>query len=258
MKIVNPQRFQSLIEEAQSAAFSGWDFSWLSDRMIQEGPPWNYTQLVQSHIRKAHSLLDMGTGGGEFLASLAPLPADTHATESYPPNQPIAIQRLSPLGVKVHCIKDDSPLPFDDQHMDLVINRHESYDPHEVYRILKPGGAFITQQVGELDNLELNQLLDPKKDFKFTDWGLESETTHLSEAGFTIKRAEKAALKTIFKDIGAVLYYLKAIPWQIECFSLARHHDRLIYIHNFIESQGVFITTAHRFLIIAHKEGNQL
>lgn len=258
MKTINPQRFQALIEEAQSAAFSGWDFNWLTDRMVQEDPPWDYAHLVRAHLVKADSLLDMGTGGGEFLASLAPLPTDTYATESYPPNQPIAIQRLSPLGVEVHCIEDDSPLPFDDQQMDLVINRHESYDPHEVFRILKPGGVFITQQVGELDNLELNQLLDSKKAYKFTDWGLESEAIHLADAGFNIKRAEKAALKTIFKDIGAVLYYLKAIPWQIEGFSLAKHHHRLIYIHNLIEFQGVFITTAHRFLIIAHKEGNQL
>jgi len=32
----------------------------------------------------------MGTGGGEFLASLAPLPMHTSATEAYPPNVEIA------------------------------------------------------------------------------------------------------------------------------------------------------------------------
>jgi len=256
MKPINPQRFQVLVEEAQSAAFAGWDFSWLADRMRQEAPPWNYPSLVRNHLATVHSLLDMGTGGGEFLASLGPLPPETHATEAYPPNQPIAMQRLSPLGVEVHFIEEDSPLPFDDGFFELVINRHESYDHHEVYRILKPGGMFITQQVGELDNLELNLLLEHEKAYQLTDWGLESEIMHLSEAGLSIKRAEKAALKTTFRDIGAVLYYLKAIPWQITGFSIETHFDKLVRLHNFMEWQGKFIATAHRFLIIAHKEGS--
>ena len=256
MKIVNPQRLQTLVEEAQSAAFSGWDFSWLSDRMVQEDPPWDFTRLVQSHMVKAHSLLDMGTGGGEFLASLAPLPPDTHATEAYPPNQPIAIQRLSPLGVEVHPIQDEYALPFENNRFNLVINRHESYDPGEVFRILKPGGVFITQQVGELDNLELNQILEVDQQFQFTDWGLESETVRLQEAGFSVKQAEKAALTTRFFDIGAVVYYLKVIPWQVAGFNLDTHADKLMPLHNFIENFGAFITTAHRFLILAHKEAS--
>jgi hypothetical protein len=48
---------------------------------------------IREHVRACleprHSLLDMGTGGGELLASMAPLP-DVWATEGYPPNVPIA------------------------------------------------------------------------------------------------------------------------------------------------------------------------
>lgn len=252
-----PRSYQDWVDEAQAAQFAGWDFSWLSGRMIQADPPWSYSELVQSAIANARSLLDMGTGGGELLASLAPLPPQTHATEAYPPNLPIAIQRLSGLGVSVHGIEQDVPLPFENHFFDRVINRHESYDPGEVYRILKPGGIFITQQVGELDNLELNQILQTEVPYQFTDWGLESETARLLESGFAIIRAEKAALTTRFFDIGAVVYYLKAIPWQIEGFSLQTHADKLIRLHHYIEQQGEFITTAHRFLIIARKEEHQ-
>ncbi len=242
------------MQEAQSTPFSGWDFSWLVGRMHQEEPPWHYPDLVTAHLQDTNRLLDMGTGGGEFLASLVPLPPETHATEAYPPNLPIAHMRLSPLGIKVHNITEDAPLPFEDQYFDLVINRHESYDHQEVYRILRPGGVFITQQVGELDNLELNLLLEEEKPQKLSDWGLEAEVFHLAEAGLRIKRAEKAALKTTFMDIGAVLYYLKAIPWQIDEFSIETHFEKLVRLHNFMEWQGELITTAHRFLIIAHKE----
>ncbi len=70
-------------------------------------------------------MLDMGTGGGEFLSSLAPFPPYTCATEAYPPNVPIAKARLEPLGIEVFQISEDNFLPIPDNTLDLVINRHE-------------------------------------------------------------------------------------------------------------------------------------
>jgi SAM-dependent methyltransferase len=257
MNLVNPERYHHLVAEAEAAGFSGWDFSWLDHRMIQEDPPWDYPGLVRERLSEAISLLDLGTGGGELLASLAPLPAETHATEAYPPNQPLARERLEPLGVTVHDGIDGAPLSFDEDTFDLVISRHESYNPLEVHRILKRGGGFITQQVGGLDNLELNQVLEDTLSFPFTDWGLAAALTGLYGAGFEVERAEKAALKSTFLDIGAVVYYLKAIPWQVAGFTPETHAEGLVRIHNIIERQGQFTTTAHRFLIIARKAGPQ-
>lgn len=45
-------------------------------------------------------------------------------------------------------LKPEDVLPYEDESMDIIINRHESYDIYEVYRVLKKGGIFITQQVG--------------------------------------------------------------------------------------------------------------
>jgi SAM-dependent methyltransferase len=182
------------------------------------------------------------------------LPPDTHATESYPPNQRIAKTRLTPLGVYVHDIQDKSRLPFDNQCFDLILNRHDDFNPLEIYRTLKPGGRFITQQVGGLNNLEINQVLEDAISFPFTSWSLVSTETELSAAGLIVDRAESAALGTQFLDIGALVYYLKAIPWQVEGFNTESHAEKLVRLHNYIERQGSFSTTAHRFLILAHKE----
>lgn len=255
MECIHPERFDRLVAEALAAGFSGWDFSWLDGRMIQCEPPWDYPGLIQSHFSGASSMLDMGTGGGELLASLGPLPPNTHATEAYPPNQQLARERLSPLGVEVHNIDNENPLPFPDSRFDLVINRHESFNPTELARILKPNGLFITQQVGGLDNLELNQVLEDKLSFPFTDWSLAKALTGLYEAGFFVDRAEKAALRSIFKDIGAVVYYLQVIVWQVVGFDPETYRDRLAVIHNIIEQEGQFVATAHRFLILAQKKG---
>lgn len=256
MKIINPQRYKKLVTEAQKASFSGWNFSWLDGRLIQEEPPWDYADLVKEQIQKAESLLDLGTGGGEILASLVPLPPETHATESYSPNQITAREKLNPLGVDVHNTHDDDPLPFSDDYFDLVISRHESYDPSQVHRVLKPGGVFITQQVGGLDNLELNQVLQNEPSFPFIKWGLAEALTGLYEENFEIILAENAVLSSTFCDIGAVVYYLKAIPWQVEGFDPITHTDALTKIHNIIELQGKFVATAHRFIIIAKKKAS--
>lgn len=256
MGAVHPERFKQLVNQALKANFEGWDFGWLAGRLIQEDPPWQYPAIVRAHFAAADSLLDMGTGGGELLASLAPLPPETHATEAYPPNQVIAQKRLSPLGVIVHPIQDGPYLPFNKAQFDLVINRHESFNPQEIHRILKPGGVFISQQVGGLDNLELNQVLEDRISFPYLDWGMEKALTGLYEADFRVIRAEKAPLRSSFRDIGAIVYYLKAIPWQIPGFDPQADRDKLIRLHNIIERQGEFITTAHRFLIVAQKEGD--
>jgi len=64
-------------------------------RLNQEFPlSWNYRNEVKFRIYGISSLLDMGTGGGEFLSSLSPLPANTCATEGYEPNIPVARNRL--------------------------------------------------------------------------------------------------------------------------------------------------------------------
>ena len=117
--------FDRLVAEAEAASFSGWDFSWLDGRWIDSSPPWDYRQRVLAALPGVQSLLDMGTGGGEMLASLAPLPPDAWATENYPPNMPIARGRLEPLGVHVATGVADEALPFPDERFDLVINRHE-------------------------------------------------------------------------------------------------------------------------------------
>jgi len=61
--------------------FSGWDFSYITDRIYEENTPWNYIQLIKKYLKNANSLLDLGTGGGEKLHELKDLfPSKTVAT----------------------------------------------------------------------------------------------------------------------------------------------------------------------------------
>jgi 2-polyprenyl-3-methyl-5-hydroxy-6-metoxy-1,4-benzoquinol methylase len=156
--------------EEMNTKFEGWDFSHIRGRMQEFPLTWNYRAIIIPYLTSTTSLLDMGTGGGEFLSSI-PFPKNTHATEAYEPNVKIAKNRLEPLGIKVKHNFSDSKLPFDNEQFDIIINRHESYDESEVYRIIKRGGHFITQQVGCSNNMEINHVLEaPNPDDYDENW----------------------------------------------------------------------------------------
>lgn len=197
-------------------------------------------------------MLDLGTGGGERLAGLVPLPAETFATEAYAPNVPIASARLEPLGVTVVAAKSDEDLPLDDDQFDLVINRHERFAAAEVWRILRPGGLFITQQVGERMNIELKEWLEGSP-VETGPSRLQGSVRHLRNVGFDIVDTHEGFPATAFHDVGAIVYYLKAIPWSVPGFDVETHRDQLVSIHNQIQSHATFVVTGHNYFIEAVK-----
>lgn len=239
--------------EAEEAAFSGWDFSFLKGRFIENRLSWNYSELVISRIKESKALLDMGTGGGEFLLSIKDfLPARTFATEGYKPNVQLARMTLEPLGIVVIEIEDDEILPFGDETFDLIINRHESFSSKELNRILKSGGIFITQQVGNLDNIELNHYFDDSSRDR-NGWCLARAVEELKDNGIKINYKKGEFVDSRFLDIGAIIYYLKVITWQIPGFKIEENSGKLNLLHEKIKTENGFATKQHRFIIMGEK-----
>lgn len=244
--------FDKLLKDV-SVKFKGWDFSFIEDRMKEFPLTWNYNNEIKNYLNENLTLLDMGTGGGEFLSNLKPLPKNTHATECFEPNIIVSKKRLEPLGIKVHGIKDDDDLPLMNNYFDLIINRHESFSSKEVNRILKNDGIFITQQVGGLNDYDLITALG-EKPTNFVDWSLDRAKTDLENHGFKIIKSKDCITKTRFYDIGAIVYYLKCIPWIIEDFNVDKYYNKLRKIYELIEKVGYIDFICHRFLIIAKKK----
>ena len=254
-KIVHEDLFNFLVDDA-NAPFSGWDFSHITStgRMVEAPLTWSYASILLRELRNTPSLLDIDTGGGEYLSSLQPLPSYTCATEGYIPNVPIARERLEPLGVKVYETeaKGNNTLPFADNQFDLVINRHGSYSAREVSRILKPGCQFITQQVGGSNNNDLNLLFNAPL-YQYASWQLDYAVQELRDAGWHIVTQKEDHPITRFFDVGAIIYYLKAISWQIANFTVGKYFDKLVEMHNRIQQEHYLDVHSHRFLIVARK-----
>jgi ubiquinone/menaquinone biosynthesis C-methylase UbiE len=254
------EMFEKYLEQAESTAFSGWNFDYLTrtGRMREASVKWNYYNVVLPRLTEAETMLDMGTGGGEVLSAFVPLPSNTYATEQYKPNVKVARERLEPLGVQVVEIEEEkSPpfnanLPFADEFFDLIISRHEAYYPPELMRVIKRGGLFITQQVGSMTVLNLKQFFVEKSE-DVSGWDLKSAVTELESAGFEILEQQEDVQLLRFYDVGAIAYYLKAIPWIIENFTIEKYRDKLWEMHLRICNYGFYDVPYHLFLVVAQK-----
>ena len=75
----------------------------------------------------------------------------------------------------------------------------------------------------------------------------------LTDAGFQILDKRDEFPETVITDIGALVFHLRVISWQIEDFSVEKYHDKLVQIHNMIQEKGDLRIKSHRFLIVAKK-----
>jgi SAM-dependent methyltransferase len=250
--------YNELIEawkKEEEYVFQGWNFSHLRNRMKVEPLPWKYKQVVKSYMDDNKVMLDMGTGGGEFLLSLNPPAGNTFATEGYPPNVELSTATLSPYGIKVIQVSEDSALPFPDETFDIIINRHEYFCSKEVKRILKPQGIFITQQVGGRNNKELSKFLlgDYPKIINF-EFNLESNIKEIESTSLRILESSEYFPISRYYDIGALVYYCKIIQWEFPNFSVERCLEPLLNLQKELEEKGYIESIEHRFFIVAIKE----
>ena len=239
-------QLDGLLDEAQAQPFSGWDFSWLDGRMTVSPPVWDYEEIVGRYAHDSPDLLDLGTGGGEWLAEFGARPPRTVATEGWQPNVPVARDRLTPLGIAVHDYRGGpdnvdqavttqvpSPstagaLPFGDASFHLVSNRHESYVAAAVRRVLTADGHFVTQQIGSGFTDDYRKALDlPVPGDHRPRWDLGFATRQLEAAGLQIVAGGDGFETRIYRDAAAFAWYLLAVPWTVPGFSIPAFREHL-------------------------------
>ena len=242
--------------EEDCAFIKGWDFSHIKGRYEDaDCLPWDYKAIVRGALRDDMKLLDYDTGGGEFLLSLGHPYSNTAATEGYPPNVKLCMEKLLPLGIDIRECKDAARIPFEDESFDIIINRHGDFYPPEIERLLKPGGMFITQQVGSENDRELVQMVLPDAEKPFPHENLREQRERFTDAGFDILQADEAFGPICFYDVGAFVWFARIIEWEFPGFSVESCFDRLLKLQEKIERDGKICGTTHRYLIVARKRG---
>lgn len=241
--------------------FSGWDFAHLHGRSIDEQPPWDYMAMARDLVAGSSSVLDTDTGGGERLLDLRDaLPPRTVATEGYLPNTRLAHTRLAHTRLHPHGIPVvqtggsgslTQALPFRAGSFDAVINRHGASNLVEVERVLRPGGTFLTQQVEGTAYADLIAAFDHEPPWPFAT--LDFMRGEIEKTALVVEIATEWRGVARFTDVGAVVYYLKAIPWLVSDFSVARHREHLERLQARLTETGELAFARKLLLVRLHK-----
>lgn len=255
--------YEELVAEAVERPFEGWDFSWLRERAPVTPLPWRYPRVVAGLAGGTARMLDMDTGGGEALLKIPTRSAFTCAVEAWPPNVPVAGERLRAHGIPV--VQDEGSdenmdhggvrgrLPFRDGTFDVVANRHGAFLAREVARVIGPGGAFVTQQVDFHTYDDFYVALDIELPAQVDSW-LPLAVDQVTAAGLVVERAEAGIEAQAFGDVGALIWYLRAVSWSVPEFDLDRCDAALRRIHAGMQREPLVIRQ-RRFLLVARRRG---
>lgn len=247
---MNCEKLKELWKKEEDMSFKGWDFSYLENRWDCESLPWNYKDIVLQYLKPNYKLLDIGTGGGEFLLSLNHPYKNTSVTEMWEPNVKLCKDKLGRIGIDVNRVLKDEELPFNDNSFDIIIKRQASYNIQEVKRILKPNGFFITQQVGGLNNKKLCNFLIENHVPKYKEKNLKNSMKDAIENNFSILYSEEYFPYYRFKDIGALVYYARIIVWEFPKFSVDKYFEELLRLNKTLSENDYIESLGHRYIMI--------
>ena len=123
----------------------------------------------------------------------------------------------------------------------------------EVLRVLKPGGLFITEQIGQRDNRALSRRLLPEYEPPFPGHCLKNAAEAFRGYGFNILYGQEYFPKLRFNDVGALAYFAHIVGWEFPGFSVDRCRRELLALNEEVQEMGFIESLQHRFILVAQK-----
>ena len=144
----------------------GWNFSKINPQ-AEHLSSYNYYKEVVANITPETIMLDVGCGSAEKTIRFFSLAKQVVAVDL----EPEMLQKAQANFLKYYSgdskmarrfeflqVNADGVMPFEDEYFDLVVSRHCGANMNEVYRVLKKGGVFISEDVSCDDCQELKNL----------------------------------------------------------------------------------------------------
>ncbi len=241
------QRISDLVGERV-----GWDFSPIYTK--RDPVPWEYGEVAHRFIKKTDTVLDIGTGGGERFLALAEVfkmgigvdidPEMIRQAQRNRANRQVANVAFA--------VMDGHRLGFREAQFDVVLNRHCEVNVAEAVRILRPGGYFVTQQVGARNTLNFFEAFGWEPSDRGPGQPLEGLAAYFERRGCSIVARCEYDVRYWFCDVASLVFWLKAVPLP-EPFDVEKHLpaiNRILEKHS--TPQGIE-TNEHRELLIVRK-----
>ena len=197
----------------------GWNFSMVEyDVDVPSG--FNYYNEVVKNIKDTTIMLDIGSGSAEKSARYYSLAKKVYLTdieeemlkkakanvEKYYMN---SSREKNKFAFKyVDCM---GPFPFKDGSLDLVVSRHCGASMHEVYRVLKDSGKYLSEDYACDDCQELKEMFGRGQDYG--DEPLyKAVTQECIEAGFSSIKLFRFEEIEYYKTIDDLKFLLHNTP----------------------------------------------
>ncbi len=252
----NPlSREHLLTVAARVGGWRGWDYTRV--RATRDPVPWYYAEIVRRYLRPTDIVLDIGTGSGRQFLSLARFFArgvgidpDETLVQAAQANLPPALaDRVTFLQMPAH------DLGFPPESFDVVLSRHSIVDAGEVTRVLRPGGLFITQQVGPRNAENVIRVFGCTASGHYRPTpGQDMDSlvaAFLARDCAILCRAEYN-VPYYYTDLSSFVFWLKAVPIP-EDFDMARHWEQVAHIAAAYTTPRGIATNEHRLLLIVRK-----
>jgi SAM-dependent methyltransferase len=240
----------------------GWGWSRL--RVDRDPVPWNYLSVVQGYLTPSTYVLDIGTGGGEKFLELSSYFGRGIGIDRKPEMIRTALENRPPaLAERVSFeVMKAQDLKFADGTFEVIINRHAPIFYEEVARVLKPGGYFITQQVGGRNTQNIFDAFgwgsngDYWRRF-FAERGMAfREISALVElfprAGCGVIAHDEYDVPYYFGDVESLIFWLKWSPLP-EDLDPDRHSKQVTQLIDRYRTPRGIETNEHRELLIVQK-----
>jgi SAM-dependent methyltransferase len=225
----------------------GWDFSSLNDELQET--PFDYLDTVRRYLGPEHTVLDIGTGGGEKFISLSDI--YNHGTGIDIDPEMIKIAKKNAKNVKnVEFFEDSHKLKKVNKKFDVILNRHAPYNLNVIADHLFSGGYFITQRVGKNNMKNIEKIIGKTKNLSDYDYNqdLDDKLKKIAHMEYDVDY--------IVRDIKSILMWFKALDGahaNIDCGSALKDVKVLNKIlEGNLDKRG-FITNEHRILFILQK-----
>ncbi len=232
----------------------GWDFSKLKE--TEEGKKWDFIEEVSKKTKPVDTLLDIGTGGGEQVLKIANKVKSIIGIDNSSSMLHAADKNLEKSGYKnVKFIQMDAfKLEFPDNSFDLVTSRHCDFSPKEVYRVLRKGGYFMTQQVSEGDKINIKKAFGRGQAYTIKDGVLKDRyLRELKRVGFKNIIADEYNSINYYETPEDLVFLLKHTP-IIPDFGKNKKDFEVLekFIEEYKTPKGIK-TNSKRFMITAKK-----
>jgi len=223
---------------------TGWDFSRM--RTLRAPVPWIYSEVVARYLGPSDEVLDVGSGDGRQFASLAGHFRRGLGIDTDPEMIRLAAREHS--GPSLEFRVGSARLEGVTKSFPVIIDRHATIDLGAVAAHLKPGGYFITQQVGERNMACVRETLGQSP-------GVPAITSQaLAGAGLRVVAFCEYDVEYVVCDVESLVFWLTALDaahadlaGAAVVTSAATFNEVLA---GNVDRRG-FVTNEHRYLAIA-------